>query len=275
MTRRIWLCADDYGIAPGVNAAIVDLVRQGRLNATSAIVLAAGLARKAVEALATLDAAGQRVAVGLHFTLTAPFAPLSEGYRPLHAGRFLSIGQTLVRALTRRLDPHALAREAEAQMLRFIALFGRPPDFIDGHQHVHLLPQVSEAVMTTVLRHAPNAWLRQCGGGPAALSMTDLKGALIDLLSRRFRREAKARGIAVNPAFAGTYTYSADADFAALFPYFIDGLPDGAVVMCHPGTVDAELRRLDPLTDHREREYAYIASDGFPRALAQAGVALR
>ena len=38
--RRIWLCADDYGIAPGVSAAIRDLVARGRLNATSAMVVA-------------------------------------------------------------------------------------------------------------------------------------------------------------------------------------------------------------------------------------------
>jgi predicted glycoside hydrolase/deacetylase ChbG (UPF0249 family) len=33
--RHIWLCADDYGIAPGVNTAIRDLIARGRLNATS------------------------------------------------------------------------------------------------------------------------------------------------------------------------------------------------------------------------------------------------
>ena len=34
--------------------------------------------------------------------------------------------------------------------------------------------------------------------------------------------------------------------------------------MCHPGHVDDELKRLDPLTTVREREYAYLAGDGFP-----------
>ena len=38
--RRIILCADDYGIAPGVNDAIRDLVARGRLNATSVMVVA-------------------------------------------------------------------------------------------------------------------------------------------------------------------------------------------------------------------------------------------
>ena len=33
--------------------------------------------------------------------------------------------------------------------------------------------------------------------------------------------------------------------------------------MCHPGFVDAELQRLDPLTTLREQEYAYFAGDDF------------
>ena len=38
--RIIWLCADDYGISPAVNAAIRDLIARGRLNATSVMVVA-------------------------------------------------------------------------------------------------------------------------------------------------------------------------------------------------------------------------------------------
>jgi len=38
--RHIWLCADDYGISDSVNTAIRDLVVRGRLNATSAMVVA-------------------------------------------------------------------------------------------------------------------------------------------------------------------------------------------------------------------------------------------
>jgi len=40
--RRIWLCADDFGISSSVNTAIRDLVVRGRLNAASVLVAAAG-----------------------------------------------------------------------------------------------------------------------------------------------------------------------------------------------------------------------------------------
>jgi hypothetical protein len=44
--------------------------------------------------------------------------------------------------------------------------------------------------------------------------------------------------------------------------------------MCHPGFVDAELERLDPLTTLREKEFAFLAGDGFPALLAARGFAL-
>jgi predicted glycoside hydrolase/deacetylase ChbG (UPF0249 family) len=44
--------------------------------------------------------------------------------------------------------------------------------------------------------------------------------------------------------------------------------------MCHPGFVDAELRRLDHLTSMREREYEFFAGKRFPQLLAEHGFAL-
>lgn len=266
--RRIRLCADDYGIAPGVNGAIRDLIARGRLNATSVMVLPPSFSRGEADALAHANATG-RAAIGLHVTLTAPFTPLTAGYRP----PFRPIGATLVAALMRRLDRKALAAEIAAQFEAFASAFGRAPDFVDGHQHVQLFPQVREAFLAATERLAPGAWVRQ-GGSAAPPRLGDPKGLLIDRLSRAFRTRATAAGIATNPAFAGTYSFKTGADFAEIFPRFLDGLPDGGLIMCHPGFVDAELIRLDPLTTHREREYAFLASDAFPAMLAAHGAAL-
>jgi predicted glycoside hydrolase/deacetylase ChbG (UPF0249 family) len=275
-TRHIWLCADDYGIAPGVNAAIRDLVARGRLNAASSMVVAPNFTWDKARALVDLNAGRVRTAIGLHLTLTAPFAPLSPGYAPTKEGAFLSLPETLARAMLRRLDPQRLAAEVDAQFAAFRSAFGRLPDFVDGHQHVHLFPQIREAVVSAVKVHAPDAWVRQCGrpaGSP--LRTSDLKGLLIDRLSGSFRRLAERRNLTTNTAFVGTYIFREDVDFATLFPRFLQGLGEGSLVMCHPGFVDVELARLDPVTTLREREYAYLASDAFPRDLQSAGVALK
>jgi predicted glycoside hydrolase/deacetylase ChbG (UPF0249 family) len=273
--RRIWLCADDYGIAPGVNAAIRDLVLRGRLNATSAMVVAPSLSRSEAISLTILNAGTRRVAIGLHLTLTAPFRPLTHAFAPVAEEAFLPLEPLMKAAYLRKLDPERIAAEVRAQLAAFAAVFGLPPDFIDGHRHVHLLPTVREAVLAAAKELAPEAWVRQCAGtGPLLARLSDPKGLLVDWMSRGLRRRARALGIASNPAFAGTYTYRSDADFATLFPGFLAAMPDGGLIMCHPGRVDPELARLDPLTDLREREYDYFLSDAFGRDLAAHGVAL-
>ena len=272
---RIWLCADDYGISPSVNAAIRDLAVRGRLNATSVMVVAPSFLRGEALALQALNVKAQRVAIGLHVTLTAPFRPLSESFRPLRDGAFLPLGTLLLRAGLRSLKRDALDREITRQVRVFSEQFGRPPDFIDGHQHVQLFPQIRDALLTVARRAAPAAWVRQCGRPlPTRRTFDDRKGLLLDALSRGFRRRAAALGVRTNPAFAGTYTFRDQADFAATFPQFLDGLPDDSVVMCHPGFVDQELQKLDQLTTLREQEYAFMVQDTFPGLLARHGVAL-
>ena len=272
---RIWLCADDYGISPAVNAAIRDLLVRGRINATSVMVVAPSFHRAEALALQALNTTTRRVAIGLHVTLTAPFHPLSGGFQPLRDGAFPALPALLMRACLRSLDQTALAAEIARQLHAFAEHFGRPPDFIDGHQHVQLFPQVREALLTVARREAPDAWVRQCGRvQPFVRARDDRKGVLLDILSRGFRRRAAALSVRTNPAFAGTYTFRDQADFADTFPQFLDRLPDGSVVMCHPGFVDPELQKLDPLTTLREQEYAFFVQDSFPGLLARHGVAL-
>jgi predicted glycoside hydrolase/deacetylase ChbG (UPF0249 family) len=275
LVRKIWLCADDYGISAAVNDGIRRLVELGRINATSVMVVAPSFHRSEAVSLSLLNAAEKKVAIGLHLTLTAPFRPLSKSYQPLRDGAFLPLDAMLTRACLRRLRADALHAEIASQVRMFIHTFDRVPDFIDGHQHVQLFPQVRDALFAVVKEMAPHVWVRQCGRlGTLSSRMHDRKGLLLDVLSKSFRKQAAAQSVITNPAFAGTYAFDADADYASLFPRFLDGLPDLSVVMCHPGFVDDELRRLDPLTTLREKEFAYFADEAFPKMLESRGIAL-
>jgi predicted glycoside hydrolase/deacetylase ChbG (UPF0249 family) len=277
--RPIWLCADDYGISPSVSKAIRDLVMRGRLNATSVMVAAPSFDRAEAGSLKMLNAGARRVAIGLHVTLTGKFKPMSPGFRPTRHGTFVSLAEMMVRGRLGLLDRGRLAVEIATQLDAFVARFGQAPDFIDGHQHAHLFPQVREALLDVVKEKSPQSWVRQCGRAatlPRA-SLWDYKTRVLDALSGKFRELAAERGITTNPAFAGAYDFAsatAEEDFARLFPGFLRELPAQSVVMCHPGFVDAELERLDPLTTQREREYAYLAGDGLPAVLQTHGVAL-
>jgi predicted glycoside hydrolase/deacetylase ChbG (UPF0249 family) len=271
--RRLRLVADDYGISPAVNRAIRDLIARGRINATSVMVGTPSFAKAEAQALA--DVAAGRAAIGLHFTLTAPFRPLGA-FRPVAAdGTFPSLRQMLARGLSRTLDGRATAAEAERQIDAFGHAFGRLPDFIDGHQHVHLLPQVGDALLAVMKERTPTAWVRQCGRtSPFLKRGSHAKAHLLDVLSRRMKSHSAAVGVPTNPGFAGAYNFGHRLSYAAVFASFLDGLPDGGVVMCHPGFVDAELARLDHLTAMREQEHAFFAGEVFPELLAQRGFAL-
>ena len=271
--RRILICADDYGISPAVSAAIRDLIARRRINATSVMVLAPSFSRAEAEALD--GAADKRAAIGLHVTLTAPFRPMSAGFAPTHEGAFLPLAAMAGRALARWLGPEDLELELSRQFAAFRTAFGRAPDFVDGHQHIHVFPQIRSTLLRVMKDAAPAAWLRQCCRSAAAKKrLADPKGLILDGLSRRLGRLAAEAGIRTNSAFAGTYSFAPDADFTKLFPNFLDGLPDGGLIMCHPGKVDGELRRLDPVTDLRQREYDYFLGEGFVRLLAARGYAL-
>ncbi len=272
--RRIWLCADDYGAAPGVSAAIRELISRRRINATSIMVAAPHFSNEDAAALAKLNSGEKRAALGLHVTLTGPLQPLSTNFAPLRQGRFLPLNTVLRSAMARRLQPEPLANEIAAQLRKFNDAFGRPPDFLDGHQHIQLFPQVRDAFLKIVAERAPTAWVRQCGRPGRGRRLRDHKALVLDILSVGFRRKARKLGIAVNPAFAGSYAFKSRANYARLFPRFLSGLPDGGLIMCHPGVVDAELKGLDSLTTLREQEFAFFNSDAFLQVLAEHNVAL-
>ncbi|HET9715508.1 MAG TPA: ChbG/HpnK family deacetylase [Pseudolabrys sp.] len=273
-TRRIWLCADDYGISPGVSTGIRELIARERLNATSVMVVAPHFDANQASALQALNSGKKRAALGLHVTLTAPFKPLTEAFAPMHQGAFPPLATLLRRTAARRLHMDLLVHEISAQLRRFLNVFGRAPDFVDGHQHVQLFPQIRDAFLKVTAEGAPDAWVRQCGRAARLRRLHDQKALTLDILSLGYRRKAKKLGIKVNRAFAGTYAFGRRAQFADLFPRFLSGLPDGGLVMCHPGFVDAELKAIDSLTDLREQEFAFFASDAFPEIMAAHSVEL-
>ena len=273
--RRIWLCADDYGISPGVNRAIRDLIGRGRLNATSVMAVGPSIGRDEVSALRTVAANSPRCCIGLHATLTAPFRPLTMHFKPLDGGMFLPFPKLLRAGLLGRLDREIIRAELMVQLAAFREMFGRAPDFVDGHQHAQLFPGVREAFLAAVKDAAPNAWVRQGGRHqPLARRLGAPKALVLDLLSAQFRRRASRAGIAFNPGFAGAYDFSRQPDFSALMRQFLDGLPEGGLIMCHPGFVDDTLIDLDPFTGQREHEHAFLGGEDFPPLLAANNVTL-
>ena len=128
-----------------------------------------------------------------------------------------------------------------------------------------------QIILHAMMDLADQARLSVQGGRhlPLMKRLSAPKALMLDGLSRQFRKRAVRANIAFNTAFAGAYDFVRLPDFAVLMQQFLHGLPDGALVMCHPGFVDETLEGLDPLTHQREHEHAYLASEQF-LALMQA-----
>src|SRR4030081_245024 len=127
--RRIWLCADDYGLSPGVNRAICGLIERGRLNATSVMVAGPSIGRDEASALRTAVASSPRCAIGLHATLTAPFRPLTMHFQPIDGGMFLPFPKLWRAGLLHRLDPGIIRADVVAHLSAFSAAHGRQARF--------------------------------------------------------------------------------------------------------------------------------------------------
>ena len=67
-SRRLVLCADDYGISQGVNQAIVELLEKKHITAISCITITQDWIKDGNK----LKNYSDRADIGLHFTLTKP-----------------------------------------------------------------------------------------------------------------------------------------------------------------------------------------------------------
>jgi chitin disaccharide deacetylase len=270
----VTLCADDYGLAPGLGIAIRALIGQGRLQATGCMTGSSFWPEEA----RLLKALEGRAQFGVHLTLT--------DHRPLGAmpslapeGRLPPIGAMVKRAVLRRLDGPEIAAELERQVDEFEAHMGRPPDFLDGHHHIHQLPIIRDAVVDLWRRRmkARGGWVRSCWENPLAIvrrGIDPLRATIIALLGVGLRRRLRAEGIPHNRSFRGVYDFSGKVAYAELFRRFTDAPGPETLVMCHPGQVDEALRACEWLTDQREVEWRFLQSDACALSLADRGITL-
>jgi predicted glycoside hydrolase/deacetylase ChbG (UPF0249 family) len=221
-----------------------------------------------------LAAAGFDADVGLHLNLTlaTPLTRMAQ-FAP---SAFPSIGRILRGAVKGELPLAEIAQEIEAQIDAFIEAFGGPPDFVDGHQHVQVLPGIRQSLFGVLERKglAGRLWLRNSADRVARIfaRQIEMKKALgLAWLARGFAAEAAAHGFAVNDGFAGYSAFRTGGDFGNDFARYLVAPGAKHLVMCHPGFVDDELAAVDSVTASRETELAFLLSPCFLEVLEEAG----
>lgn len=257
MSRRLTLCADDYAQSPAISQGILALIEAGRLSATSVFSQSPHWPRAARDLLSTA------VDVGLHINLTEPFSP---GSHPL--------SYWLARSQLHALSRHELRSRILMQIDAFSNELGRLPDYLDGHQHVHALPVVRQALTDAVELRWKGIARRPYIRRPdrlADLGDSGFKGWVLKGCCTGFSRHLKARQLTGPAWFAGLYSLRPDADYPTLMQHWLRRCPDRGLIMCHPGLQD---RAADPIGATRPLEYRYLASEAFAWACAQQNIHL-
>ncbi len=263
------LCADDYAMTPGVTRGILEALDAGALTATSVMTTSPWWP----EAAPALERYAGRVDLGLHLNLTSG-APLAPAPMLAPDGRFPTIGTMMRLARGRSFPRQDVTEEIDRQLDRFAAVLGRPPDHVDGHQHVHVLRPIRALLLDALARRGWTPWLRDCADRADRILLrgTTLPKALgLSVLARGWRAEAAARSYATNEGFSGFSNFALSDDYAALFARYLTRPGSRQLVMCHPGYADDALRAIDPVVDTRERELAFLVSPDFGGKTAQVG----
>lgn len=152
--KRLVINADDFGYCDQRNRGIVESFQNGVVSSTTLLVNAF----KASEAVLLSRQCG--IPLGLHVNLTEGI-PVKMKCSSLTSENGFFKGKFGFREALKRgeVDLEEVKQEIHAQLQWFVDAVGLLPTHIDGHQHVHIMPQVCE-IIAVVMKNAGIKWTR-------------------------------------------------------------------------------------------------------------------
>jgi chitin disaccharide deacetylase len=250
--KRLIINADDFGLAPGVNRAIIELQQAGALSSTT-LMASASYFSPAVH----LAFAQPALAVGCHVVLVDGLPCLRRGEvsslldpkNPvgLPASFRPTVKSFLHDMLRGRIREQEIEAEAIAQIRR-IQSSGLTVSHIDSHKHLHAFPRVLAPLLRAAqhcgvncVRNPFEPWwsLRATRPAPA---WRKAQVHAMRTQRRSFTKLVKRHGITTTDGSIGILaTGSLDERVLRLF---LDRMPQGTwELVCHPGYSDSALEQ--------------------------------
>jgi len=237
--------ADDYALNEDIDAGILDLIRLGLLTAASCLVQSPRWPEAAKQLKPDILA---RADIGLHLDFTEFGQPVRH-----------SLPMLIARAKARLLSQKSVNQSIEVQLDRFETALGRAPDYVDGHQHVHQLPQIRDGLV--------NALVRRYGGSAPWIRLADpagntLKEKIIRQLgARKLGAQARKVGLSCSDRLVGVYDFDLNepayrANLAHWLQQALKLAPETCALMCHPAL--AATSKSDHIAEARCREYGVL-----------------
>lgn len=202
--KRLIVNADDFGYGFGVNKGIIKAHREGIVTSTSVMVF--GEAAKEAKNLLKYP----KLSVGLHFYL------VDDATKAFFV-KNLPLPPAIV---------EVIRKSFERQVAEFVKIVGKPPDHLDGHQHIHKNPKIKFIFQQYLRKH--KIPVRDFYG----FRFIDSFFAWDKLRRKDFKRVSVESLLRI-----------------------LGNLKEGVnELMCHPGYVDEGLRKTSSYLEEREKE---------------------
>ncbi len=283
--KRLIVNADDFGLAESVNRAIIVAHRDGILTSTS--LLANGLA---FDDAVTLSREFPCLSVGVHLNISegTPVSPadripsLINERGEFHLGPF-RLG---TRILMKQINLDDICSELRAQVLKVFDA-GITPSHLNGHLHVHILPQLSSMVIA--LAHEFHIRYVRCPAEsleatlPLLWKFADASIAVLERsaiayavssFAKDYKQQLRRNGLLFSDDFLGlAHTgFLGVKSIGALLDVVSDGTTE---LMCHPGYVSAQVASLGgKLTRAREAEVVALTAPEVKKIVEKLGIRL-
>lgn len=250
-SKKLIVTADDFGLCPEVNAAVIRAHREGILTDASLMITA----QEACEAV-RLARQTPTLKVGLHLVLV-------EGYSVASQKLSNHVVWTGLRYFFSKKMRRWVEAECEAQIQKFLAA-GLELNHLDSHNHLHIHPVIADIVVRLAKKY-------KVGRVRVPWQGWSLQTAAMAPWALRLRRRLTAAGLGFNDWMFGLREtgHLTEGAWLHLIPKMREGLTE---IYCHPATASAPaLQKTMPRYRHLE-ELKALLSPKVRAALAEKGV---
>jgi predicted glycoside hydrolase/deacetylase ChbG (UPF0249 family) len=254
--KKIIMSADDFAQSEDIDTGILQLIKMGRLTATSCLTLSPRWQEAAKKITPEIS---KQADIGLHLDFTQYPQALKN-----------KLSNLIVKTYCRKLPHTVIVQSIHRQLDNFEQALDTPPDYIDGHQHVHQLPQIREALVEVLTqRYSPKLpWLRIS----KPFKQDGLKARIIGALGADgLEKLATSANIRHTQSLLGVYDFNiTQENYEKKLNTWFSLNPVGSTAfMCHPALANAEKNKQqeDPIYPARLTEYEVLSDDIFMRRL--------
>lgn len=227
------IIADDFGLCEKHDNVIIELIKHKKINAVSVMVHPDLKSSSRIDLLKV----EKNLTIGLHlnFTIHLPNNKITNTSSRLLLNNFILKNNNKI-----------IIQNIQYQINLFEEIFDKFPDFIDGHEHIHIFPNIFSA-LTEILTARPlprDFWVRS----PAPSTLSDLyreyqnagiKVIIISFFGIIARKKLKSLNLKSNMNFFGFLKLNTTSkNFEKIYNKNLSLLKNNVTLMVHPG--DAE-----------------------------------